>query len=256
MPSSTSRRDHAGTAPGPLPAAELLAAWEQGREQSKVARTLTLLSRGLPAAGAEALADLPVGDRDARLLQLRELSFGPVAECLARCPACEATVEFAMPVREILTERPAETEGVVEWQGIRLRVRPATSRDQLSLAGLVDPEAMVQQLLRRCAVVMEAPPGVAAELVPDAAADAVAAEMARLDPGADLRFTLSCPSCNTTWTSPFDVASYVWSEVDVAARRLLGEVHALATAYGWSEAEILGLTPARRRAYLEMTGSR
>jgi len=35
-------------------------------------------------------------------------------------------------------------------------------------------------------------------------------------------------------------------------RRLLVEVHALASAYGWSEQEILSLSDARRRLYLEM----
>ena len=36
------------------------------------------------------------------------------------------------------------------------------------------------------------------------------------------------------------------------AKRLLMDVHLLARAYGWSEAEVLALSPARRRFYLEM----
>jgi len=31
-------------------------------------------------------------------------------------------------------------------------------------------------------------------------------------------------------------------------------VHMLASAYGWSEQAILGLSPARRRLYMEMLG--
>ena len=45
--------------------------------------------------------------------------------------------------------------------------------------------------------------------------------------------------------------AFLWDEVDVRARRLLDEVHALAGAYGWSEQRILALSEARRRAYLD-----
>jgi hypothetical protein len=52
----------------------------------------------------------------------------------------------------------------------------------------------------------------------------------------------------------FDMPAYFWSEIQMGARRLLQEVHALASAYGWRESEILMLSAARRRAYLEMVG--
>ena len=48
------------------------------------------------------------------------------------------------------------------------------------------------------------------------------------------------------------MASFVWEEVDAAARRLLGEVHALASAYGWSQEEILALGSQRRAAYMRL----
>jgi hypothetical protein len=37
-------------------------------------------------------------------------------------------------------------------------------------------------------------------------------------------------------------------------RRLLREVHTLALAYGWREADILNMSARRRRFYLEMAG--
>ena len=39
--------------------------------------------------------------------------------------------------------------------------------------------------------------------------------------------------------------------MDARAQRLLMEVHLLARAYGWREADILGMSPARRNAYLQ-----
>ena len=51
---------------------------------------------------------------------------------------------------------------------------------------------------------------------------------------------------------PTDIAGFFWAELDAWARRLLREIHTLARFYGWSEAEILALSPLRRRCYLEM----
>ncbi|HEX2516118.1 MAG TPA: phage baseplate protein, partial [Chloroflexota bacterium] len=39
------------------------------------------------------------------------------------------------------------------------------------------------------------------------------------------------------------------------ARRLLREVHTLARAYGWREAEILALPGRRRQTYLDLVGA-
>ncbi len=50
----------------------------------------------------------------------------------------------------------------------------------------------------------------------------------------------------------FDVVSFFWSEICVQAKRLLREVHTLARAYGWREADILNMSTARRQFYLEM----
>ena len=51
---------------------------------------------------------------------------------------------------------------------------------------------------------------------------------------------------------PLEIGEVVLEEIQVLARRLLQEVSWLARGYGWNEDEILRLTPARRRAYLEM----
>ncbi len=53
-----------------------------------------------------------------------------------------------------------------------------------------------------------------------------------------------------------DIGRFLWREVSVAARRMLAEVHLLASAYGWAERDILALCPVRRAAYLELAGAR
>jgi hypothetical protein len=79
--------------------------------------------------------------------------------------------------------------------------------------------------------------------------------MAEADPQADIQLAISCAACSHHWRTTFDIVSFFWSEIEVWARRLLCEVHILASAYGWHEREILGLGPVRRQLYLEMLGA-
>ncbi len=76
--------------------------------------------------------------------------------------------------------------------------------------------------------------------------------MAEVDAGAEIELALTCPACAAEWRAGFDIAGFLWSEVDAWARRRLREVHVLARAYGWRETEILALSPRRRAAYLGM----
>jgi hypothetical protein len=92
---------------------------------------------------------------------------------------------------------------------------------------------------------------VAAEL-PAEVETAIAQRLAEADAGAEMQLALACPNCRHAWQTPFDIVSYLWAEIEAWARRLLDEVHVLASAYSWPEREILGLTPWRRRAYLEL----
>ena len=63
---------------------------------------------------------------------------------------------------------------------------------------------------------------------------------------------LACPDCGHGWNVELDVAAFAWREIEILAERLLQHVDVLARRYGWSEQEILTLSPARRRFYLEL----
>ncbi|MEA1978379.1 MAG: phage baseplate protein, partial [Chloroflexota bacterium] len=64
--------------------------------------------------------------------------------------------------------------------------------------------------------------------------------------------TLTCPECSHQWEVLFDIASFLWTEINNWAERTLRTVHQLASAYGWAEREILNLSPVRRQLYLGM----
>src|SRR5438309_1235377 len=61
-------------------------------------------------------------------------------------------------------------------------------------------------------------------------------------------------ACAHVWQAPIAPARFFLSEVDAWARRTLHEVHQLAWSYGWSEAQIVALSPRRRQYYLELSG--
>jgi hypothetical protein len=76
--------------------------------------------------------------------------------------------------------------------------------------------------------------------------------MALADPLSETRLTLECPKCGNRWEDTLEFAAFLWAEIEARAKRLLFEIHTLASAYGWTEAEILALGDRRRATYLEM----
>lgn len=243
-----------------LSSAELLDVWELGAALPPVQRAVALLAAGYRDSSAEdtspeALADWSVGRRDAGLLRLREHTFGPRLAAVADCPGCGERLELAFEAEEIRAVPPPGTVGgelSLAQGGWELRFRLPTSRDLAAVAAAEDGRAA---LLRRC--LLAAPPDgefPGGEL-PDELAAAVEERMAEADPQARVLLDLTCPACRRQWQAPFEIDTYFWSELDAWARRTLREVHDLASAYGWSEAEILGMSAARRHLYLGMVGA-
>jgi hypothetical protein len=75
----------------------------------------------------------------------------------------------------------------------------------------------------------------------------------RLNEHAETRFAITCPACGMTERVELDIGRFLWADVRHAALRLMRDVHELASAYGWSEREVLAMPAARRASYLEMT---
>ena len=82
----------------------------------------------------------------------------------------------------------------------------------------------------------------------------VAERMEAVDPQANAELILACPSCDHEWQALFDIAPFLYAEIRAWAHRLLRDVHTLASAYGWREADILAMSRWRRDAYLAMVG--
>jgi len=239
---------------------ELLDAWERGTPRSAAERATLLLTVGCGEPPQE-LARLPIGFRDSRLLSLRDQLFGSRMDCRADCPKCCERLEVAFDSNDVRASAMADeatqvpSELALELEDFRVRFRLPDADDLAAAADCAEVNAARQRLLDRC--LLQATRGnreIEATSLPGAVADAVAARMGEADPQADVQLDLVCPACSHRWHASFDAGAFLWAELDAWARRTLREVHLLAAAYGWCESDILALSPARRRLYLEMTG--
>jgi hypothetical protein len=240
-----------------LSASQIVSVWERGLGQHPLDRALILLAAARPDLGAEQLSSLALGRRDACLMRLRESIFGPVANASAECPRCSAALEFTVSTTDLAGAAPADGEVVnaLDAEGVTLSFRLPDTADLKAIASLPDVEAARRQLLERC-VLEASQDGVAIsrESLPEEVIALVASRLAECDPLADVSLDLTCAECGHKWGLAFDVASFLWREMDALAKRLLIEVHTLARFYGWSEGDILAMSSGRRHYYLEMAG--
>jgi hypothetical protein len=236
---------------------ELLTAWERGAKRTPAERGVELLALASPDTQSGEFAALPVGERDRRLLDLRTVLFGHELDAFDGCPECEEPVTFSVRVESLRSEgAPVAADRLaLEADGFELSFRLPTGADLAAISRERDTTSARARLLELC--VLEATRGgadVPVESLPKSVTAALASSMADADPQGDVELAFECPSCGHAWRACFDVASFLWSEVDAWSRRTLDDVHVLASAYGWSEDEILALGP-RRQHYLERVGT-
>ena len=220
-----------------------------------VSRALTLLE-ACSCAERQTLANLPIGQRDARLLAIFEHLFGPAINAFAQCPACAERLEYSLSTQDLAVRSSTtvdETALTLQSGELTLRLRLLNSLDLAAASQCADSTTARRMLMERC--VLEASQnGVALPVpaLPESAVQEVAARLADLDPQAEMLVNLTCSACSHRWQVILDIEHFLWAKLTALAKRLLREVHVLARAYGWSEPEILGLSSVRRQCYLDM----
>ena len=231
--------------------ADILTVWETAHRCHPVDQALALLMGAEPECSRDDLAALPLGWRDAGLLALRAATFGDNFSGRSICPQCHGAVEFELACSALRVPSAEIQETTLQKDGYQFRLRLLNSFDLAAAAGTADVAAARRVLLQRCVVEARCNDAlVTVDELPEAISTAVAQAVLAADPQAELLFNLTCPACEHRWHATLDIAHILWREVDARAQRLLMEVHLLARAYGWREADILGMSPARRNAYL------
>jgi hypothetical protein len=242
--------------PRPLSEQEILVIWERGLHQHPVERALTMLNVAMPEVAPAALLALSIGQRDARLLALREATFGARLESVVECLACRERLEFTLNVADIRVAgegRDTAGEQQATIDGYEVRFRLPNSRDLISIARLLDVEQARATLVQGCLIEAKRDGEILSiTALPEPVIEALAEQMACLDPQAEVQLNLSCSACAHRWSLLFDIVAFLWAEIGGQARRLLRDVHTLARAYGWREADILSMSAVRRQYYLEM----
>lgn len=191
-----------------------------------------------------------LGARNAALLEIRNSLFARTWPFQSRCPGCGLPCGFEIDSVALADEigRLEVAESVrFEWAGRSVIARPPTSDDLKAVSSCADASSAIAALLARC---------VTGEIEPSRAGDIEFEEIGwrleQLDPGAAISFALVCPACRAEWSADVDVGDALWAELKRAAEQSLVEIDALARVYGWTEAEIMHLSPTRRAAYLQL----
>ena len=237
-----------------LSAAELPDIWARGERQHPLDRALTLLAAACPEKERRELMHLSIGQRDALLLALRQLTFGPRMEAYAECPACGSQLEFNVNIEELLRDyRNADSsEQSTKLNGLSINFRLPDSTDLAACINAVSPEAD-KELLQRCiSKATRKKKEVAFDDIPATTLSALVSRMAELEPLADMQIALNCTGCNYRWTMLLDILAFLWEELGIQVKQVLYQVHVLSRAYGWREADILAMSPWRRQYYLDM----
>jgi hypothetical protein len=240
-----------------LSTSELLSVWERGLALSHVQQALLLLTQACPEVSPEALAQLSIGQLDSQLLTLREWTFGHQLAALALCPQCGERLELAFVSDEVRVNTNEKRLDVYssDSEEYQVRFRLPNSLDLIAVADSQNVDVARGRLFKRCLLsFQDHGQEQALDHLPQEVADLVAQRMAEADPQAEIQLSLVCPACDHAWNTSFDIVTFFWNEISAWAHRTLKDVHTLASVYGWSEADILALSPHRRQYYLEMIG--
>ena len=235
--------------------ADLLGLWERGQAFTRSTGPAGD-RRGFPETRPDSAADWPLGRRNRALAELHCLCFGPRSR-LDLVPQCAEKLEF-------------ELDGEAAGGRPRRRGRANRSWSTGGLSGC-RPAATWRDRRRtrsRCGGAARWPSAAGWIVGPEPAAPAsaeiewtrsgsrrVGEQMALADPLAEIMLHFDCPVCGESFEESLDLPAFLWAEMEAQAKRLLYDVHTLASAYGWSEAEILSLSAARR-AILSRDGAR
>ena len=239
-----------------LSATAALDLWERGDALGPVERALVLAAAvDVDASAPDALAELPLGRRDARLLMLHSALAGSAMEATAACPACDEDAEFTVDAEALLAQAGREP-AAIELDGFVVEWRPPDSRDVAAAAHTANALDAEHTLLARCITSALGPGGeVPGAELPPHVRDALARAIGEADPLAEVLVDVVCPSCGEVFVADVDLAGFVWARLRAHAQQLLADVDALARAYGWTESDVLTLGDRRRAAYLEIAGT-
>lgn len=204
---------------------------------------------------------LPIEQRDALLLLLQEKVFGNEPKAVADCPQCGEHLELTLNILSMI-DRSRDIYGDISpllqevTIGIyKFLIRNPDSRDIAEASKTRTQYAARARLIELCIKKAEKEGStIAVSEIPEEVVSQMADKMEETNSQGENLLNIQCPSCKHSWHSAFDIGSFLYAEIAAVAKRILKDVHELASSYGWSERDILAMSPERRQFYLEKIG--
>ena len=239
----------------PLKADELLQLWENNWNKSVLEKSLHLIALASKTNDLKQIAQLSLGERDARLLLLRKWMFGNNLLNIATCPSCGEQVEWEMKVDDLIVHKPKTIAApeTFEFQldDFLIRYRLIHSLDMLQYQKAANTDSSF--LLRNCILeVRKGNEAFSKEHLPQPVLEHLEEKLSKADPQALINLSMDCPACQHQWTTSFSILHFIWLEIENWVKHILQEVYLLAKNFNWSEKDILNMSPRRRQLYLQM----
>ena len=174
----------------------------------------------MPELGTETLALFSIGQRDARLLALRERIFGPTLASQSTCPECGESLEQTFTVDDIRVPAAGGSTTVCRWTSTRMpcHFRLPNSQDLAALAPFEDVSVARARLVERCLLATSPERARAGRHFRSRSCTRSPNGWHRRTPG-DIQLALACPRCSREWVESFDIVSFLWSELAAWASR-------------------------------------
>jgi hypothetical protein len=230
-----------------LSLAQLVTAWESAGPGSPHRRLSALMA---VVDGPDAGRDETLGDRNRRLFQLHRALVGTPIEAHVTCADCGVDSEFVVPADDILSLAAPDPDTRVEiLAGPRvLAFRQPRMADLDAVGHAPSAEHVRRAVVERCRIEN----GEDAGAVPDDVVEQLGIRLDALDPAANIVVTIACAGCRRPLAASVDLAAFVARDLDRVVDGVCRDIDIIASAYGWDEATILALAPARRRRYVAM----
>lgn len=225
-----------------------------GQGRSLTERSLIAINVAFPEKSWEELIAMPIGGRDQYLLELYGLCFGNSIAGVCDCPSCDKEIELTIPIDHFRSEDPTIRPATVSVDVGRYQVqsRLPDSSVLMSINHFQELKEARSSLIGHC-IVSSTYRGkaISPHRLPVYVLKALAESILMADPQAELLMEVHCPACDHAWEIQFDISFYFWDSLAASANSLDWEVHVLASAYGWKEADILAMNAWRRHRYIQ-----
>jgi len=212
---------------------------------------------------AERLSAGTLDHRVRALLMVVRETQGDRLVWMARCPIqdCRHEMELEISVSQLLNmPEPAERFCWSATPDCTLELRLPTGRDQIEWRGVTEADAEAEgggvalRLATALVSSVNGRPPTSDWSLPDSWLPALDAAFRERDALASLELEVSCPWCGNESVVRPDLEALALSCLAAEQKRVLEEIHRLASVYHWTEAEVLAVPRRRRSFYLAHTG--